>query len=54
MSHEPDRLKVIGDDIYYGGKVVAKIVIPESTVREKLVTAIDGTRIAYEEGSPYA
>ena len=49
-----DRLKVIGDDVYYRGVVVAKIVIPESTVRDLLVNKIDNKRLVRKEAKDYA
>lgn len=41
----PLRIKVIGDDIYIDGQLVAKITISTSVLRDKFVDTIDGRAV---------
>lgn len=36
-----DRLKIIGDDIELDGRLVARIVVPEGTLRERAMEALE-------------
>lgn len=36
-----DRLKIIGDDIELDGRLVARIVAPEGTLRERAMEALE-------------
>lgn len=44
-----DKLKIIGDDIYFDNEIVAKFVIPENTLRGRFLEAIDAEPDALEE-----
>ena len=35
-------IKIIADNIYYDGTIVGKIVIPEGTLRDKVISIITG------------
>lgn len=44
-----DKLKIIGDDIYFDNEIVAKFVIPDNTLRGRFIDALETAPDSLEE-----